>query len=175
MPFSPNLAICSCEGYWSPRFPHAGQFLCVLLLSLPWCAQTDDMTESASAYFAEGQKSLASSCDIVLVLDDGVRLPAHSHVLARLLSLFSDMLDEGPLCRASRDSPVEVPLSECSTNEAIHFLSVLYPVNGSKSRGAPHLSTARLAHKYGTQVIFVKGYLYPFLPEQRQCLWDCLF
>jgi hypothetical protein len=56
--------------------------------------------------------------------------------------------------RAFRDSPFEVPLSECSTDEAIHFLSVLYSVNGSKSRGAPHLSTARLAHKYGMQVNF---------------------
>ena len=106
------------------------------------------------AYFAEGPKSLASSCDIVLVLDDGVRLPAHLPVLARLSPVFSDMLDDGPLSRASRDSPVEVPLSECSTDEAIHFLSVLYSVNGSKSTGAAHLSTARLAHKYGMQVYF---------------------
>jgi hypothetical protein len=96
--------------------------------------------ESASAYFAEGPKSLASSCDVVLLLDDGVRLPAHLHML------------EGPLSRASRDSPVEVPLSECSTDEARHFLSVLYSGNGSKSRNALHLSTARLAHKYGMQV-----------------------
>ena len=108
--------------------------------------------ERAFAYLADGPKSLASSCDIVVVLDNGVRLPAHSHVLARLSPVFSDMLDEGPLSRASRDSPVEVPLSECSTDEAIHFLSVLYSVNGSQSTGAAHLSTARLAHKYGMQV-----------------------
>ena len=90
-----------------------------------WCAhnfwRTDHMMESASAYFAEGRKSLASSCDIVLVLDDGVRPPAHSHVLARLSPVFADMLDKGPLSRASRDSPVEVPLSECSTDEAHNF------------------------------------------------------
>ena len=142
-----------------------------------WCAhnflEANIVINSASAYFAEGPKSLASSCDIVLVLDNGVRLPAHSHVLARLSPVFSDMLDEGSLSRASRDSPVEVPLSECSTDEAIHFFpcSTLSMAARSREQYAfqqPDWLTSMVCR----YISITRGYLYHSLSEHWQCLWE---
>ena len=52
------------------------------------------------AYLAEGPEGLVNSCDILLKLDDGTRLPAHSPVLARFSPVFAGMLDEGPLSGA---------------------------------------------------------------------------
>ena len=53
--------------------------------------------QSYFAYLSEGPEGLVKSCDIVLKLNGGASLPAHSHVLARFSPVFADMLDEGPL------------------------------------------------------------------------------
>ena len=64
-------------------------------------------------YFTDMPESLAKSCDTLLLLDDGSKLPVHAAILARSSEVFSGMLDEGPLAAASRDDMVVVPLSEC--------------------------------------------------------------
>ena len=65
------------------------------------------------------------SCDIVLKLDGGASLPAHSHLLARFSPVFAGMLDEGPLSGASGKSRVDVPLSGCSQDEGFCPCSIL--------------------------------------------------
>ena len=77
------------------------------------------------AYLAEGPEGLANSCDILLNLDDGTKLPAHSQVLARYSKVFSDMIDGGPLSSASSSSKMSVPMSG-SKCEIITFPSIIY-------------------------------------------------
>ena len=105
-------------------------------------------------YLAGSPKGFAHSCDILLKLDDGSEVPAHSQVLARYSKVFSDMLEEdGPLNRASGTSKVIVPINECSKDEAIQWLCVVYSFAPTSLIGeATGLSTARLAHKYGMKV-----------------------
>ena len=111
--------------------------------------------ESTYAYFAEGPKCLVNSCDILLKLDDGTKLPAHSPVLARFSPVFAGLLDGGCLSRASREHKVELPMSGCPREEVISFLSVLYSASPDKRIDqASAISTARLADKLGMQVSF---------------------
>ena len=96
---------------------------------------------------------MPNSCDMLLKLDDGTEMPAHSQVLARCTSVFSGMVDEGPLFIASPKKPVSVPFGECSPEEAGHFLSAVYSVRASElidEKSA--LSIAKLSHKYGAEV-----------------------
>ena len=53
--------------------------------------------ESNQPHLAEGPKDVLESCDVLLKLDDGTELPAHSQVLARCMPVFCGMLAEGPL------------------------------------------------------------------------------
>ena len=78
------------------------------------------------SYFTDMPKSLAKSCDTLLQLDDGTRLPAHAAILARLSEVFSAMLDEGPLAAASRINVVVVPVSDCTEDVAKRLLSIIY-------------------------------------------------
>ena len=114
--------------------------------------------ESTYDYFAEGPKCLVNSCDILLRLDDhhhdGTRLPAHSHVLARFSPVFAGLLDGGSLSGASREHQVELPVTDCSREEAIPFLSVLYSASPDKRIDqASAMSSAKLAHRFGMQVL----------------------
>ena len=105
-------------------------------------------------YLAEGPKDLLDSCDILLKLDDGSELPAHSQILARFMSVFSGMcVAGGPLIKASAENVVSVPFSECSVEEATSFLSAIYAFRASEhlNKGSA-LSIARLSHKYGGEV-----------------------
>ena len=105
-------------------------------------------------YLAMGPKGLLESCDVLLKLDGGSELPAHSQVLARCMSVVSDMMVAGgPLAKASAENVVRVPFGECLLEEASRFLSAIY-----SSRASEHidegsaLSIARLSHKYGGEV-----------------------
>ncbi|CAL5225856.1 g8639 [Coccomyxa viridis] len=105
---------------------------------------------SSHPYFAKGQRNPLESCDILLKLDDGTELPAHIQVLARCMPIFDDMLAGGPLAKASMTNVVRVPFSDCSLEEARHFLAAIYSIEASEyidERSA--LSRARLSHKYG--------------------------
>ena len=84
-------------------------------------------------YLTEGPKSLLNSCDILLSLDDGTELPAHSQVLARCSSIFANMLDDGPLSCASTTNKVAVPFNDCSREEASKFLSAVYSLRFDKN------------------------------------------
>ena len=110
------------------------------------------MMQSEFAYLSEGPEGLVKSCDIVLKLDGGASLPAHSHVLARFLPVFAGMLEEGPLSGASGRSSVDVPLSGFSQDEATKFLSMLYSVTPNKHLIASPFAMVKMAHKYGMQV-----------------------
>jgi len=104
-------------------------------------------------YLAEGPEGLANSCDIILNLDDGTQLPAHFQVLARYSKVFSDMLDGGPLSSASSSSKIGLPLSGCSENEVIKFLSAIYSARPYKHINKElALPVAELAHKFGMKV-----------------------
>ena len=109
--------------------------------------------EGGQPYLAGGPKDLLDSCDILLKLDDGSELPAHSQVLARCMSVFSGMVAEGPLSEASAKNVVSVPFSECSLMEATRFLSAMYSFQAIEciDEGSA-LSIARLSHKYGGEV-----------------------
>lgn len=50
--------------------------------------------QAAQKYaYCEGHSGLLNSCDILLKLDDGSEIPAHSQILARCSGVFADMLD----------------------------------------------------------------------------------
>ena len=70
---------------------------------------------------------LQKSCDVLLKLDDGNKLPAHSLFLAHSMTEFCKMLgNDGPLARASQENVVTIPFSGCSLLEARQFLSAIY-------------------------------------------------
>ncbi len=104
-------------------------------------------------YLKEGPKCLLISCDVLLGLDDGTKLPVHSHVLARCSSPFANMLDDGPLSSASPANKITVPFEDCSREEADSFLSAVYSLTPQEHiEEASALSIARLGHKYGLKV-----------------------
>ena len=78
------------------------------------------------SYFADVPQGLANSCDTLLLLDDGTKLPVHAAILARLSGVFSGMLDGGPLAAASQNNVVVVPIEECAKDVASRFLSIVY-------------------------------------------------
>lgn len=109
--------------------------------------------EENQVYFAEVSERLVNSCDIVLKLDDGSALPAHSQIIARFSQVFADMLDGGPLAAALGSAKVDLPLSDCSKEDTLTFLSVIYSPNPRRHiEETSALSTARIAHKYGMKV-----------------------
>ena len=109
--------------------------------------------ETNQRYLASGPQDLRNSCDILLKLDDGTELPAHSQVLARCMPIFSGMLDGGPLSNASATNVVSVPFGECSLEEAAQSLSAIYSFTLYEHISVKAaLSIARLSHKYGVEV-----------------------
>ena len=105
------------------------------------------------SYFSDVPQGLANSCDTLLLLDDGTKLPAHAAILARLSGVFSGMLDEGPLAAASRSNMVVVPISECTEDVANRLLSIIYTVDTRKHiTEETALSLASLGHKLNMKV-----------------------
>ena len=88
---------------------------------------------------------------MLLKLDDGSELPAHSQILARFSTLFTDMLVDGPLVDASPLKKAYVPLTECERETAVSLLSVIY--SDQHAGRSQHVTTyscmaiASLAHK----------------------------
>ena len=106
------------------------------------------------SYFADVPKSLAKSCDTLLLLDDGTKLPVHAAILARSSELFSDMLDGGPLAAASQINMVVIPISECTKDVANRLLSIIYTGKYQKHiTESSALSLASLGHKLNSKVI----------------------
>ena len=104
-------------------------------------------------YFTGVPQGLASSCDTLLLLDDGTRLPAHAAILARLSGVFSGMLDEGPLAAASRENMVVVPISECTEDVVNRLLAIIYTVETKKHITEETASSlASLSHKLDMKV-----------------------
>ena len=114
-----------------------------------WCPM-----KSTPPYLAEGPEGFQNSWDILLSLDDGNTLPAHSQILARCIPVFAGMVDGGgPLTKASAANVISVPFSDCSLVEATNFISAIYSLE-------PHLqidktsalAIARLGDKYSVKV-----------------------
>ena len=104
-------------------------------------------------YLSKGPPGLPNSCDILLKLDDGDELRAHSQILARCMPVFAGMMDGGPLSGASARNVVTVPFGECSLEEASRFLSAIYSCSPSEHiDDTSALTIARLSHKYGAEV-----------------------
>ena len=70
------------------------------------------------SHFLDVPQGLANSCDTLLLLDDGTKLPVHAAFLARWSGVFSCMLNEGLLAAASRNNMIVVPVSECTKDVA---------------------------------------------------------
>ena len=104
-------------------------------------------------YLASGPLDLLNSCDVLLKLEDGTELPAHSQVLARCMPVFSGMVDGGPLSQASPANIITVPFGECSSEDAGRFLSAVYSFRAHEHIDEHSaVSVARLSHKYGVEV-----------------------
>ena len=105
------------------------------------------------SYFADAPQGLANSCDTLLLLDDGTKLPAHAAILARSSGVFSSMLDEGPLAAALRKNMVVVPISECTEDVVKRLLSIIYTSDYQKdTTESSALSLASLGHKLDMKV-----------------------
>ena len=109
---------------------------------------------SGLGYLAEGPQGFQNSCDILLKLDDGKQLPAHSQILAHRIPLFAGMMDKGgPLTKATAANVVEVPFGDCSLVEATSFISALYSFEPRLHIDkADAFAIARLADKYDVKV-----------------------
>ena len=100
------------------------------------------------SYFADVPQGLANSCDTLLLLDDGTKLPVHAAILARSSELFCGMLDEGPLAAASRNNMVVVPISECTEDLVKRLLSIIYTLDYQRYiTESSALSLVGLGHK----------------------------
>ena len=105
------------------------------------------------SYLTDAPQGLANSCDTLLLLDDGKKLPAHAAILARLSGVFCGMLDEGPLTTASRDNMVVVPIDECTEDVAKRLLSIIYTFNYRKYiTESSAFPLASLGHKLDIKV-----------------------
>lgn len=105
------------------------------------------------SYFADVPQGLANSCDTLLLLDDGTKLPAHAAILARSSGVFTCMLDEGPLAAASRKNMVVVPIYECTEDVVKRLLSIIYTSDLQKdTTESSALSVASLGHKLDMKV-----------------------
>ena len=110
---------------------------------------TSDRNYKDTSYLGNRQQC---SCDILLKLDDGNVLPAHSQVLESL-PVFSGMVEEGLLSRGSATNDVSVPFTDCSVEEACRFLSAVYSCDAKEHiTDKSALSIARLSNKYGEEV-----------------------
>ena len=99
------------------------------------------------------RSSFGSDCDVLLKLDDGGELPAHSQHLARFSKVCQAMLEDGVFSETSTLEKVVVPLTDCSRATVISLLSALY-----SKRPKDHISKKSsigmfcLAHKLDIKV-----------------------
>jgi len=108
------------------------------------------------AYLIGGPAGFGTCCDIMLRLDDGTELPAHTQILAWHSEMFCNMLqdDNGALISASALNRVVVPMIDCSRDTATAFLSAVYSsqLKTGKIDETFALPIAILAHKYDMKV-----------------------
>ena len=115
-------------------------------------------------YLKDCSKAFVKGCDVLLKLDDGSKLPAHSQILARHSGVFAKMLVEGPLSDISATKTATVPLPACSRPTAISLLSVLY---SGPSQSMEHITTvsslamARVAHRLDMEVYIPQTLVVP--------------
>ena len=109
-----------------------------------------------TSYVDDAPENFAKSCNVLLKLDDGSELPAHSQILARFSSVCADMHDDdGPLSCASCSKKVHLPLTDCSRATAVSFLSVVYSTQQFeqiKKSKDNRMEIALLAHKLNMEV-----------------------
>ena len=119
-------------------------------------------------YLDETPESFAKSCDLLLRLDDGSGLPAHSHVLARLSGVCAGMLDEGPLSEASTLKKATLPLTDCSRATVINLLTVAYSLQPIVHIDpGTSMTLAGLAHKLDMKVKCTRS-----RPVRLQCSYQ---
>ena len=110
-------------------------------------------------YLALRPDSPPQTCDSLLRLDDGTRLPVHSRVLQTYSIVFRDMFSDlnynEPLS-ASSPAREELPFVDCSREVATGFLSMLYSAVSMSEAGLLSRdllnSIARLGHKFDIKV-----------------------
>ena len=113
-------------------------------------------------YLEAVPEGFGCGCDMLLELDDGSELRAHSQILARYSSVFADMLFHGPLYRASHLEKVSLPLTDCSRATAISLMTMLYsglfqPIHHITDNYS--MQIAGLAHKLNIKVVFSSRYV----------------
>ena len=109
------------------------------------------------SYLNGGPEHFVKVCDVLLKLDDGSELPAHSQMLARSSSGCADMLNDGPLSHASPLKKATLPLTDCSRATVTDLLSVLHSRDATvhiKKDSTGCLAMASLAHKLDMKVCF---------------------
>ncbi len=85
------------------------------------------MQEKPTEYsYTHKRPELLRISDVVLKLDDGTELPAHSHYLAWVSSKYSAMFRNGPLFGASALKKAVLPLTDCSKATVISLLLIVY-------------------------------------------------
>ena len=111
------------------------------------------MMDQEYSHLDEGPEYLLETCDILLSLDDGSKVPVHSQVLARCSPVFHGMVVEGTVTKPTAGHTVTVPFGDCSREEATNFLSVLYSLKPYKHiNHASAFSIARLGDRYDVKV-----------------------
>ena len=137
------------------RLRTAARRMCEQRLAQAALPDGNHPNENEQTYLADAPEAFAKTCDVLLKLDDGSELPAHSQILARFSSVCASMLDGGPLSSASTLQKADVPLIDCSRATAISFLSLLYSTQQfehMRKNVDSSMAIASLAHKLDIKV-----------------------
>ncbi len=107
-------------------------------------------------YFDGIADSFVHCCDVLIELDDGSELPAHSQILARFSKEIVKMLEEdGSLSSASPSNKGHLQLEDCSRATAIGLMSLLYSPQQYDYLGKNRkscMTIARIAYKLKMEV-----------------------
>ena len=104
-------------------------------------------------YFDGIADSFVQCCDVLLELDDGSELPAHSQILARFSEVWASSLKKHGPASASRKAHLE--LEDCSRATAIGLMSVLYSpqqYDYLRKNRKSCMTIARIAYKLEMEV-----------------------
>ena len=79
--------------------------------------------KAVPAYFAGTPPTFHAGADVLLEVRGGVQLPAHSHLLASISPVLSDLLETGA-SQVAAGSKTVLPLDDFSEREAVDILKV---------------------------------------------------
>lgn len=109
-------------------------------------------------YLVGKPKSCVKSLDVLFKLDDGIKLPVHSQVVAVHSNVIADMHGDGPLSAASAEQMAELPLTDCTKGTAETLMNVIYSIDAIRHINQENgMAIARVAYKLDMKVCLISN------------------